>query len=77
MATRAEQRKATAQRDADTWNREHAVGTRVRYWRMVRKGPPSGEAPTSAPAEVVGDDAVVRVEGVSGCVALSHVEVVS
>ena len=83
MATRAEQRTAKAQREADKWNAEHSVGTIVRYWRGVRRyqdskvdEPPSGEGRVRHEATVVCESAVAWIEGCSGCVALTHVEAV-
>jgi hypothetical protein len=75
MATRAEARAAKAQRAADAWNEAHPVGTSVRYWRGLKEGDPSGSGATRSPAEARGDDAVVFIEGCSGFVYLSHVEV--
>jgi len=47
----------------------------VRYWKMDRDDAPSGQGPTRSHAEVLsGHTAVVWIEGVVGCVALSHVE---
>jgi hypothetical protein len=51
------------------------VGTSVRYWRGLKEGDPSGSGATRSPAEARGDDAVVFIEGCSGFVYLSHVEV--
>ena len=62
------------QRIADRWNANHPVGTPVRYWTMVREG--AGKvSKTRSLAEVLsGHTAVVWIEGVSGCVDLSHVD---
>ena len=59
---------------ADAFNEAHPVGTRMRYWKGLRQGEPTGHAIVRAPASVMGGSAVVWLEGVSGCVALSHVE---
>ena len=68
---------AKAEREVEVFNTAHPVGTRVRYWRGVRKGAPSGEGTTYHPATVLGGHtAVAWIEGCSGCVALSHVEAV-
>ena len=69
-----------AQEEVDRWNREHDVGTRVHYWKGVRRDdrPRSGEALTRSPAQVLpGPAAVVWLEGVPACIALSHIEPVS
>jgi len=63
-----------AQREADTWNFFHDIGTAVDYWTMELKGAPSGTSHTRSRAEVVGHFAVVWVEGLRGWVALSHVK---
>ncbi len=58
------------------FNRQVAIGARVRYWRGVKSGPPSGEGETAGPATVLGGHtAVVWVKDVAACIALSHVEV--
>jgi hypothetical protein len=56
------------------WNRTFPVGTRVRYWTFDRQG--LGKVGTTrSQAEVLsGHTPVVWIEGVSGCVALTHVE---
>lgn len=59
------------------WNTGHPVGTRVRYWKGRREGLPSGETVTRSRAEVLyGGAAVVWLEGVAGCIALTHVEAI-
>lgn len=75
MATRAEQQEAKAQRECDEWNAKHPVGTRVRYWKLLRGGAPTGVGPTKHEATVLGGHtAVAWIEGCVGCVALTHVE---
>ncbi len=66
-----------AQEVADRFNTSHPVGTRVRYWRGLRLSDPSGEGVTVSDAQVLGAAPVVWISGCSGCVALSHVEVIS
>jgi len=57
------------------WNRNHPVGTRVRYWKGFKAGPPTGEAATRTPAELLGGStAVVWLDGVGACIAVSHIE---
>lgn len=61
----------------DIWNGKHPVGTLVRYWRGVKAGPPSGTGKTRTEASIMGrHTVVVWIEGCSGCVALTHVEVI-
>lgn len=67
---------AQLQRQVDEFNARNPVGTRVRFWRGVRQGEPSGEGVLAHPAQVMGGAAVVWIEGCSGCVALSHVEAI-
>lgn len=69
-------RKSPAE-EAAAFNRRAPVGTRVRYWRGVRQGPPSGEGSVRYEAHARGDRAAVWITGCSGWIALSHVEVVS
>jgi len=55
------------------WNERFPVGTKVRYWTGVREG--SGTVSvTRSEAQLLCNTAVIWIEGVSGCVALSHVE---
>lgn len=61
--------------EAGAFNIRHAVGQRVRYWKGACEGEPTGVARTSTKASVLGGHtAVVWLEGVSGCVALTHIE---
>ena len=77
MATRAEQRAAKLQREADAWNKKHPVGTVVRYWRGMREGEPSGAGRVRHAATVLSGHTVVAwIEGCVGCVCVSHVEAV-
>lgn len=56
------------------WNRRFPVGTRVRYWTGAREGV-GKESVTRTEAEALsGHTAVIWLEGVVGCVALTHVE---
>jgi hypothetical protein len=59
------------------FNEKHLVGTKVRYWKGAKRGEPNGESCTVGPASLVGGSGVVWLDGVSGCIALSHVEVVT
>jgi hypothetical protein len=55
----------------------HPIGTVVRYWKLDRNGEPSGTGPTRSEAYMSDSGhAVVFIEGCSGYVCLSHVEVV-
>lgn len=57
------------------WNNVNPVGTPVRYWTGLRQG--EGKAATTrSEASVMCGSAVVWLEGVSGCVALTHVQVI-
>lgn len=62
----------------EDFNRRHPVGTKVRFWKFLKKGTPSGEGPTLTEARLLGGHtAVVWIEGEPSCVALSHVEAAS
>jgi hypothetical protein len=56
------------------WNAAHPVGTLCRYWTGVREGEGQLAKTRSAAGMVGGHSAVIWLEGVSGCIALSHVE---
>lgn len=59
----------------EEFNRQLPVGTKVRYWKLAMAGEPSGEAVTRTPAELLGGHtAVVWLDGVTGCMAVDHVE---
>jgi hypothetical protein len=51
------------------------VGDRVRYWKGAKRGEPSGEGAIRMEGVMGGAD-VVWISGCSGCVAVSHVELV-
>jgi hypothetical protein len=63
---------------AAQWNAAHPIGTAVRYWPIY---PPIASAPpidtrTRSEAWALGDGtAVVLIEGKSGGMCLSHIEV--
>jgi hypothetical protein len=63
---------------ADSWNASHPIGTHVRYWPVL---PPVDsilpkDTITRSEAWALGDGSVVvKVIGIAGGVALSHVEV--
>ena len=65
---------------AVSWNAAHPVGTRVRYWPIY---PPIGsvhhtDTVTRSEAWTIGDGSVVVcIDGMSGGVALSHIEVLA
>ena len=61
------------QRLVDVWNRDCPVGTPVLYWLGAREGEGKRSKTRSSAELLGGHTAVVWIEGVSGCVALSHV----
>lgn len=64
------------EKTVEEFNAIHPEGTMVRYWRGVKDGLPSGHGKTRSQAEILsGHTPVVWIEGCSGCIALSHVEV--
>lgn len=63
---------------AEQWNAAHPVGTPVRYWPIWPpiESVPAVDTRTRSEAWALGDGtAVVMVEGRSGGVALSHIEI--
>jgi hypothetical protein len=64
--------------EAAAFNNANPVGTLVNYWRGARNGfKPSGQGRTENRAMVLsGHTAVVWITGCSGCIALTHVQVV-
>lgn len=70
------QRAKFQQKVVDAFNKLHPVGTLVSYWRGLKTGDPSGTGKTKYAAQLLsGHTAVVWIEGCSGCISLSHVEV--
>jgi hypothetical protein len=51
-------------------------GTEVRYWKGEKKGSPSGVATVYEVGDI-GGLPVVWLEGVRGCIAVSHCEAVA
>lgn len=65
------------EKKVEEFNSKYPVGTTVRYWRGEKLGDPSGIGKTNHEATLLsGHTAVVWIEGCTGCVCLSHVEVV-
>jgi hypothetical protein len=59
----------------ETFNAKYPLGTMVDFWTGLRAGEPSGTSTTRSEAELLGGHtAVVWLEGVRGCIALSHVK---
>ncbi|MFF0823033.1 hypothetical protein ACFYUR_21950 [Micromonospora haikouensis] len=62
---------------ARAFNDANPIGTPVRYWRGVREGD-GRTARTRTEAQLLGGHtAVVWLQGVAGCIALTHVEPIS
>jgi hypothetical protein len=59
------------------WNDAHPVGTPVRYWTGDREGDGKTSVTRTVADLLDGHTAVVCVEGVASCIALSHVEAVA
>jgi hypothetical protein len=72
--TRAEQRTAKAQREADAFNAKCPVGTPVRYWSGLKEGEPTGTGEIEHPATVMCDHAVAWIQGARSCHSITHVE---
>lgn len=67
------QQEAKAQKLVDKFNSENPVGTTVEYWTGVREG--KGEiGKTRSVARTMSCEAVVWIEDVGSCIALSHVK---
>jgi len=71
-----EQQRTRAQRAADTFNRQHPAGTAVRYWPGLRSAEGRLSTIRGRAWGLPSGDAVVRVAGHSGGIALTHIEVV-
>lgn len=74
----ARRRQLSGAQTAYSWNAAHPVGTRVRYWPVYPPvdGIPPVDTTTRSEAWTLGGwSVVVLVAGKSGCVHLTHVEV--
>jgi len=56
------------------WNKQHLIGTPVRYWTGFREGNGTASATRTQAQMLGGHTAVVWVDGESSCIALTHVE---
>jgi hypothetical protein len=74
---RAKARTRREQRRVDEWNDRYPVGTPVEFWSGAREGQGTRSRTSSAAVMLSGHSAVVQIEGVRGCVALSHVRPLS
>jgi hypothetical protein len=74
----ARRRQLSGSHTAESWNAEYPIGTLVRYYPIyppIESCPPV-ETRTRSEAWTIGDGSVVVcVEGKSGGVALTHIEV--
>ena len=60
---------------AESWNRDHSVGIRVKYHHIIGEKEFTVHV-TRSPASVLeGHTAVIFLEGISGCVALKAIEI--
>jgi hypothetical protein len=63
---------------AESFNRRFPIGTPVRYWAVLPQHPsvpPKDTKTRSAAWEVANGRPIVMIEGLSGGVALSHIEI--
>jgi hypothetical protein len=67
---------STAPNAAEIWNNTVPVGTPVRYWPVMQAGEPLTTKTRSEAWTLGSGTAVVKVEGIAGGVALSHVSTV-
>lgn len=63
-----------AKKLADKFNQTFGIGTPIRYWSGVRRGPGRTSVTRSHACVLSSDLAVVFVDGHPGAIALSHVE---
>lgn len=66
--------RAQAETAARHFNESHPVGGLVRYWKGLRQGDGTVGKTRSEAYVTDSGDAVVFIEGVSGYVALTHVQ---
>lgn len=74
----ARRRQLSGAHTAESWNAAHPIGTRVRYWSIYPPIPsvPPLDTTTRSEAWELGDGSVVvLIEGRTGGVHLSHIEV--
>lgn len=76
MSANQNRHAAAQERLCGLFNAANPVGTLCHYWTFEREGEGYIAATRSAAQMLGGHSAVVWLEGVSGCVALSHVEAV-
>lgn len=61
---------------ARAWNKAHPIGTRVRYWPLLRAGGHGSVGVTTSTAQWLGGVAGVYVAG-AGFIAWTHVEAIA
>ena len=66
-----------AGRQAEEFNRDHPVGSRVRYYPIRRRAEHLDTETTSPAWALPSGYAVVSVRGISGGVSLDHIEVLT
>lgn len=67
------ERSLVEQSAVDAWNAANPVGTPVRYWTGMRKGPGEASVTRTEASVLGGHTAVVWVEAEGACIALTHV----
>jgi len=76
MDRKRNKRIASLTAEVDSFNAQVPVGTLVAYWRGARAGEPSGRGKIHHAATIIGNHtAVTWIEGCSGAIALTHVQV--
>lgn len=71
-----ELRLAVVQAEVDAFNKQHIIGTPVRYWTGARGGPGEEGYTRTAAWVAGGHTSVVMVTGHPAWIALSHVDAI-
>ncbi len=67
-------KREVLENEVDAFNRRYPVGSRVRYWPSPTR---CEDTRTRSAAEILAEHiAVVWLDGVPGCVALTHITVI-
>ncbi len=76
MSPRKNKRQRAAEA-ADAFNKQHPPGTPVYFWPGIRLNEPLKSRTRGEAWALPSGEAVVRVEGRAGGIALSHIEVIT
>lgn len=70
-------KRERAEEAAAAFNKKHPSGTAVHFWPGIRVAEPQTSRTRGEAWALPSVDAVVRVEGRAGGIALSHIEVIA